>query len=387
MLGSHADLTRLARRQGVTRLYIAAVLHLQQLSRFDLLAAGCQLLLLAITLATVVVYLIKRSGNRKANVFFAVVLSSFGLSIGALVIEHLGLTGLHPRLRYLPIWMTWTIGPAWFFYVKLTLFPAYRLRATDIKHAIMPASQLVYYAYCFAVGADGLRQDFLFGFAASTYEEFIFFVSVLGYLFAAYRYLRFRARAIGDQPLRWDYWRVKQLRHVQRVLVALLIFNFGFVVYNFVITQTSGTGLLHLRGFYASSSLSFGLILLYLLRGVAHRQHFSAMVPRGVLAQAVPAARDAPAQRLETLLTLGRGATDPNVHAVRAARSVGVPPSEIDGLARQLQGVDFEGYVRSLRLAEVARLRADGRSLYQATLEAGFATRRAALRAFGARGG
>ncbi len=353
------------------------MLNVDQLSRFDLIAAACQVLLLVVTTGTIVIYLSKRSGNRKSNIFFAALLSAFGLCIAVLVLEHLGLSASYPRLRYLPIWMTWSIGPAWFFYVKLTLFPAYRLRATDIKHAVMPAAQLVYYGVCFVTGTDALRREFLFGFAASTYEELIFFGSVLGYLFAAYRYLRFRAREIGDRPIRWDYWRVKQLRHAQRVLVVLLVFNFMFVAYNFVVTQTSGTGLLHLRGFYASSSLSFGLILLYLLRGVAHRQHFSAMVPLKVLAKAA----ETPEARLQMLMREGLGYRDPNAHEVRVARSIGVAPGELGPIVNSLGAASWSAYLRTLRIGEVARLRGRGVPLRAAVLEAGFPALRAAERA------
>ena len=360
---------------------------LSHLSRYDLVAAALQAGLLVVTLATVVVYLVKRSGNRTANLFFAVLLTAFAGCIGALVLEHLALTTRFPRLRYLPVWLTLTIGPAWFYYVKLSLFPAYKVRWSDAKHAVFPMSQLLYYAYCFAFGVDGLREEFLFGFAASTYEEALFLGSVFGYLFGAYRYLRFRARAIGDQRVRWDYWRVRQLRHIQRVLVVLFVFNFVFVAYNFAVEQASGAGLLHLRGFYASSSLSFGLILLYLLRGVAHRQHFSAMVPAGVLAAYAKTrnAGTAPAQRLRILMEEGRGYRDPNAHEVRVARSVGVAPGQLDGLARQLGAADVRSYVRALRLAEVARLRSAERSLRVAIFEAGFGSRAAALRAFGER--
>ena len=360
---------------------------LSHLSRYDLVAAALQAGLLLVTVATIVVYLVKRSGNRTANLFFALLLTAFAGCIGALVLEHLALTTRFPSLRYLPVWLTLTIGPAWFYYVKLSLFPAYRVRWSDAKHAVFPVSQLLYYGYCFAAGVDGLRGEFLFGFAASTYEEALFLLSVFGYLFGAYRYLRFRARAIGERRVRWDYWRVRQLRHVQRVLAVLLVFNFVFVAYNFAVEQASGAGLLHLRGFYASSSLSFGLILMYLLRGVAHRQHFSAMVPAGVLAAyaKTSGAGDGAGERLRVLLEEGGGYRDPNAHEVRVARSVAVAPGRLDALARELGAPDLGAYVRGLRIAEVARLRAAGRSLRAAILEAGFGSRAAALRAFGER--
>ena len=353
---------------------------LSHLSRYDIVAAALQAGLLLVTLATVGVYLVKRSGNRTANLFFASLLLAFGGCIGALVLEHLALTTRFPRLRYLPVWLTLAIGPSWFYYVKLSLFPAYKVRWSDAKHAVFPLAQWLSYVYCFVAGRDGLRQEFLFGFAASTFEQALFLGSVFGYLFGAYRYLRFRAREIGEHRERWDYWRVRQLRHVQRVLVVLLVFNFFFVAYNFAVEQSSGAGLLHLRGFYASSSLSFGLILLYLLRGVAHRQHFSAMVPQEALAAfAKTHGRDAgPAGRLRILMEDGRGFRDPNAHEVRVARSVGVEPGALDVLAQALGATSIVAYVRRLRLAEVSRQRAAGRSLRVAILEAGYGSRRAA---------
>ena len=176
---------------------------------------------------------------------------------------------------------------------------------------------------------------------------------------------------------------------MQRVLVVLLVFNFGFVAYNFAVEQVSGAGLLHLRGFYASSSLSFGLILVYLLRGVAHRQHFSAMVPAEALgAFAKTHGRDAgPANLLRILMEDGAGSRDPNAHEVRVARSVGVEPLALDRLARVLGAEGIVAYVRGLRVAEVVKLRAEGVSLRAAILEAGFSSRRAALGALRGRGG
>ena len=114
------------------------------LSRYDLLAAALQIGLLGITLATALVYLVKRSGNRTGNRFFALLLAAFGGCIAALILEHLGLPARFPRLRYLPIWLSLSIGPAWFYYVKLSLFPAYLPRWSDLKHAVFPISQLLY---------------------------------------------------------------------------------------------------------------------------------------------------------------------------------------------------------------------------------------------------
>ena len=361
--------------------FAPALINLAELSRYDIVAAALQTGLLCVTLATIVVYLSKRSGNRTANYFFVLLLLAFGACIGDLILDHLGLQVRYPRLRYLPVWLTFAIGPCWFYYVKLSLFPAYKLRLTDSKHAVLPVSQVLYYVYCFWSRSDGLSQEFMFGFPASTFEEALFMASVLGYLLGAYRYLRFRARDIGEATVRWDYWWVRQLRHIQRVLVVLLVFNFSFVVYNFVVEQTVGTSLLHLRSFYASSSLSFGLILLYLLRGVAHRQHFSAMVPPDVLAKAATA----PGERLRILMETGRGSRDPNAHEVRAARAIDVGPEALSEIVRDAGATTWTSYLRGLRLRDLAGLRDQGIPMREATLMAGFASRAAALRALNLR--
>lgn len=354
--------------------------HLAELSRYDLLAAAVQGFIVAAALATAVLYATKRSGNRSSNVFFALLLASFGLSVTALVFEHLGLAARYPRLRYAPLWYTWTIGPAWFFYVKFSLFPAYRFRWSDLKHFVAPVVQFLTYAVVFSAdlldGAEGPVR--VGGIRATTIEEVVFLASVGGYILAAYRYLRYRAREIGDARLRWDYWKVRLLRRSQRVLVILLAFNFVFVAYNFAAEQASGFGLQHLRGFYASSSLSFGLILLYLLRGVAYRQHFYPQVPRAAFAATVAE----PATRLRSLIVGHGGFRDPDLHRVRVARAIGVLPGQLDELARTIGGGSgWWAWILGLRAEEVARLRRSGKSLRAACLEAGFASRRAALRA------
>ena len=353
--------------------------HLAELSRYDLLAAAFQAAVAGGALATATVYATKRSGNRSSNVFFALLLASFALCIAALVLEHLGLTARYPRLRYAPLWYTWTIGPAWFFYVKFSLFPGYRLRRSDLKHFVAPAVQaLTYAAVFFGHLLSGERAPVrVAGVRATTIEEAVFLASVGGYILAAYRYLRYRAREIGERRARWDYWKVVLLRRSQRVLVVLLAFNFAFVAYNFAVEQASGFGLGHLRGFYASSSLSFGLILVYLLRGVAYRQHFYPQVPAEELARGGGSA----ATRLRRLVEEEGGFRDPDLHRVRVARAVGIAPAELDELARAAEARAWWPYVVGLRAAEVARLRKTGRSLRVACLEAGFASQQAALRA------
>ncbi len=340
-----------------------------------------QALLAALALGTAVVYLAKRSGNRSSNRFFALLLASFALSICYLVLEHLSLLQRYPDLRYVPLWFTWTIGPAWFFYVKFTLFPAYRWRWTDAKHFAAPALQALYYTYAFFSGKEeAVLPRAWFGVEAQTIEEALFLASVFGYLFAAYRYLRFRARQLGGQELRSEFWKVRLLRSSQRVLVVLLVFNFTFVAFNYLSTQAQGYGLLHYRSFYATTSLSFGLILAYLLRGVAYRQHFSAQIPQAVLNDVSPQ----PAERLRALVQTGGGYLDPDLHRVRIARAVDVDPNELDDLSRELQpgAAGLDAYVRGLRLAEVKRLRAMGLGVREAALDAGFAGRTALLRAY-----
>ncbi len=352
--------------------------HLASLSRYDLVAALLQSLLIVGAFGTAFGYFTKRSGNRSSNIFFALLLVAFALSIGSLVFEHLGLPAKHPSLRFVPLWFTWTIGPAWFFYVKFSVFPSYQWRWTDAKHFVMPAGQAVYYTAVFFGGLGEIVPETIFGFRATTLDEVIFLLSVFGYLFASYRYLRYKARKIGEQRLRWDYWKVKLLRRSQRVLFVLLTFNFIFVVFNFTTVQQSGVGLLHLRGFYASSSLSFGLILLYLLRGVAYRQHFYPQVPIDDLANV----GDSAADRLDALTTTYKGFCDPDLHEVRVARAVGIPPQQLNELAQEKGHKNWWRWIESLRVQEILRLRASKPiSLRKASLDVGFASLRVALRA------
>ena len=364
-------------------LYFASVIAaISTLSKYDLVAATLLTLLVVGAVAIAVMYVIKRSGNRSSNIFFALLLLAFSATITALIFEHVGLSVRYPRLAYAPIWLTWTIGPAWFYYVKFSLFPAYRFRWTDMKHFAFPIFQVLGYSIVFFSGELSLAPDAIFGIPATTIDESIFLLSVGGYLFASYRYLRYRAREIGNKPLRWDFWKVKLLRRSQRVIFVLLTFNFAFVAFNFLSEQTLGQSLQHMRSFYASSSLSFGLILLYLLRGVAYRQHFYPQVPPEELAGVSVDT----AVRLQTLIEAQGGFRDPDLHEVRVARAVGLSPKQLQQLSLKQAGKPWRDYVRGLRIAEVRKLRRASFTLRRAALEAGFASRRAALGAFGRRG-
>lgn len=328
--------------------------------------------------STALVYLFKSSGNIQSNRFFAMFLLALWSCMLWLITVHLGLSDYILALKVPPIWPTWLIGPAWFYYVKYAVFPSYTLRKTDLKHFILPVVQIVFHAQKFLMSLGGKSSGFTSIFEVSTHtiEEFVFVLSMFGYLFASYRYLRFKAKAIGNRKLNWNYWKIRQLRNVQRILIVLFTFNFLFVAYRYFVYQFSGNNLLEIKSYQATLSLSFALFLLYVLVRVAHRQHFWPIVPTDQMTQI-----QSVKEKFDVLMRKELCFLDPDLHEVRFARTLGVSPNEIAALISQTSLENWDHYIMTKRLQYMKSLIDKGMPIRKAILNVGFSDLRDGLNA------
>ncbi|NUO00142.1 MAG: hypothetical protein HUU01_05955, partial [Saprospiraceae bacterium] len=90
-------------------------------------------------------FFLKRSGERRANACYGLLLIAMGLTLLHNILLISNVFVHYPRLQFLPIYFTLSFPPLLFYYVKLTLYPAYRLKRSDIKHFILPIGQVLFF--------------------------------------------------------------------------------------------------------------------------------------------------------------------------------------------------------------------------------------------------
>ena len=206
-------------------------------------------------------FLFRKSENKRADVAFAALLLAFA---GTCLHHVLALQGIYdraPDLLFLPVYLTLSLGAALFFAVKLRLFPAYRFVGTDAKHLVLPAGQLLYFAVLFFFFSPEFRQNLGRKFYSPFYggiEMGLYIATFYAYLFAAYRYTQFRIAALrkkqqGGQPL----FEAFVLRRMLRVMIVLFWVNSAYIVIDFVMYELLSLNMHDFRGFTRFGDLSF----------------------------------------------------------------------------------------------------------------------------------
>lgn len=92
-----------------------------------------------------VLFFLKRSGSRQANAFYGLLLITFALTLLHNILDFSGVYERFPRVKFLPLYYTLAFPTLLFYHVKLSLYPAYELRVTDIKHFILPVLQFLFF--------------------------------------------------------------------------------------------------------------------------------------------------------------------------------------------------------------------------------------------------
>jgi hypothetical protein len=91
-----------------------------------------------------VLFFFKQSGLTAANQIYGTLLLSCGGMQLHFLLAFAGLLDDFATLKFLPIYFSLSIPVLFFYYVKMTLYPGYRPKRTDIKHFILPLGQILY---------------------------------------------------------------------------------------------------------------------------------------------------------------------------------------------------------------------------------------------------
>lgn len=208
-------------------------------------------------------FFMKRSGDRRSNAFFGLLLITFGLTVLHYVFMFLHVFTLYPGLHFLPIYFTLSFPALLFYHIKLNLYPAYRLRATDIKHFILPVGQFVFFLTLFFSPVsykENVGRWFYNPFYGA-FEQFLYLSSFYAYMYFAWRYVRQkRSRLLSRAEAKKVWYATKLLQ----ILFLLFVIHTVFVIGDFISFEFLHINLQSLKIFAALGVLSFVVLLFWL---------------------------------------------------------------------------------------------------------------------------
>lgn len=208
-------------------------------------------------------YFFKRSGVKRANYFYGSLLICIGLTLLHNILFITGFYDTFPRYKFFPIYFTLAFPSLLFFYVKLSLYPAYQLRFTDIKHFMLPLAQWVFFWCIFFSSVSfkaGINRYFYNPFYGG-FEQAIYLVSFFAYLFFAYRYILHRQ----SQPLHGlERKQVWYLRKLVKGLFVLFGVHTAFVLGDFFCYEFLNINLRTVKVYAGLGALSFAALVYFL---------------------------------------------------------------------------------------------------------------------------
>ena len=227
-----------------------------------LMALSCGL---AYGLVLGVLFLFKRSGEKRANIFFALLLFAFSLTLLHNVLVITGFYVSFPAWKFIPIYFTLAFPPLFFYYVKLNCYPSYHLRWTDAKHGMLPIGQFLFFMILFLFPVScksNIDRNFYNPFYGA-FEQFLYLSTFFAYLYFAYRYVIQRRRQIDKRDV-WKYKRTLYLEKLLQILFFLFCIHTFFVLSDFTSYEFLNINLRAVKPFAALGALSFAALLYWL---------------------------------------------------------------------------------------------------------------------------
>ncbi|MEZ5055558.1 MAG: hypothetical protein R2879_00830 [Saprospiraceae bacterium] len=211
-------------------------------------------------------YLFRERADKRPDWFFSGLLFTFAFTLVHNLILHQRLISDHPRLWFLPVYFTLSLGPMFFFFVKLKLFPNYTLRWTDLKHAFLPVGQFLYFIYFFIQPVSdriAVGRQFWSPFYGGM-EMVLYIATFSSYLLFSYRYIKYKKVVIRNNESKKGHLEVFWLKRLVKVLFIIFLFNAAYIITDFFTYELFSINLHLLKGFDYIGSLSFSVMMLWL---------------------------------------------------------------------------------------------------------------------------
>ena len=216
--------------------------------------------LLALTVG--MLFFLKRSGDRRANYLYGTLLLTGGFTQAHFLLEFAGFFVTRPWLKYLPIYFSLWLPVLLFSHVKISLFPAYRFRWSDLKHLSLPVGQTLYFIgiWLFPAFRHEAGRYFYNPFYGGL-EQALFLAGWPLYVIFSYLYLRQRRRALRGRGLPRLLWYLRKLlKGVVLFMLAYTVLSLAdFFAHHFNVADFRGQG-----WYVAAQALSYTSLLLWL---------------------------------------------------------------------------------------------------------------------------
>ena len=208
-------------------------------------------------------FFFKRTGEKRANTFFALLLITFGLTLLHNILTVTGFYQTHERFYFLPIYYTLAFPVLLFFYVKLNLYPKYKLRWTDGKHFILPLGQGIFFVVLFLTTIEyksQIERNFFNPFFGA-FEQFLYLSTFFAYMYFAYRYVQQKRRSLSNPR---EAKKVLYLKKLLQILFVLFCVHSIFVVADFISFELLNINMRSVKPYAAFGMLSFAALLFWL---------------------------------------------------------------------------------------------------------------------------
>ncbi len=205
-------------------------------------------------------FFFKRSGDKRANAFYGVLLLAFGCTLAHNLLTLTGAFERYPNLLFLPIYFTLAFPPLLFFYVKFALYPSYRFRVTDMKHFVLPLLQFLFFTGMFFTDVSFKAQigrRFYNPFFGAT-EQALYLTTFFAYLYFAHRYVRQKSMHLQQ---RTEVKQTAYLRNLLKITFILFCVHVVFVVADFICYEFFAINLRVVKPYAALGALSFAALL------------------------------------------------------------------------------------------------------------------------------
>ncbi|MFN7120293.1 MAG: hypothetical protein ACK4TA_26120 [Saprospiraceae bacterium] len=208
-------------------------------------------------------FFFKRSGERRANYFYGLLLITFALTMLHHILVMTGFFERFPALCFLPLYFTLAFPTLLFYYVKLSLFPTYHFQRTDIKHFILPIGQFLFFMSVFFSSIEyksHLVRHFFNPFYGAL-EQLLYLTTFFAYLFFASRYIKRKRKLVRE---RQELRQVLYMRVLVKILFILFCVHTAFVLSDFITFELFAINLRSVRLYAAAGVLSFAALLFWL---------------------------------------------------------------------------------------------------------------------------
>lgn len=207
---------------------------------------------------------VRPRGHWFSDRIFGTLLLLMSLTLFNNLLAYWGISLRNPRLYFLPIYYSLSVGPLVFYLAKTKLYPQLRLHRNDLKHFILPFVQAALFWW---IGLHGTAyklavKNTFFSPIYGGFEDWVYTLTTGMYLYFGYRFVRFemtsaRSRRASRRQILVIGW----LKRMIKVLFILFSVHASCLLTDWVSYRILDVNLNNKALFSAMTELSFGAML------------------------------------------------------------------------------------------------------------------------------